>query len=328
MTKTKTFKVDNLWLQRTPTIITAKLNPLQPILPGINLRLPAFDEWASYALYSLLDPENPTAPVYTTPTKLLERLGFARVISSALAGYETFPSDNYQMLEETLHRLYSVEIERFDYWRVRKPGQKRIRKQPVHYRGRFLTSYRLIYPEGVTPADLLPPEERENVNTMKNLLPDGPAIWKAKKGPRPEGIEYRIDPDLVKGLTKDDPNIGTTTMPFKIFDLYHKGFSQSYVSTRVLVWVMRQAKETMTRDIDGLIKELNLDTNHMKYMRNRVVNAFGLLKRERVVEAYLINYEDSAGRGEITFTKSKDWYLTDPEEGLPDLPEGTEDNES
>ena len=116
-------------------------------------------------------------------------------------------------------------------------------------------------------------------------------------------------------------------MPFKIFEL-RKTFGRNPTATRVLVWVMRQAANTMPRHIDGLIKELNLDTNHMKYMRNRVVNPFGLLKRERVVEAYLINYEDSAGRGEITFTKSKDWYLTDPEEGLPDLPEGTEDNES
>jgi len=307
--------------------LTKVKDPIQLTLPGLTRRLPPFVEWASYGLYSLLDPKNPTAPVRTTPTELLDVLGFARDFSSSLAGYETHTSDSYRMVEEALHLLYSIELERWDDWNVRYPGQKRRKRQTVHLFGRFLTSYKLIYPEGVTSADFLPDEEREDINITKGLIPDARPIWRAKNGPRPEGIEYQIDPDLVRGLTKEDPNIGSTKMPFKIFEL-RKTFGRNPTATRVLVWVMRQAANSMTRDLDSLVRELKLDPDHMSYMRGQIIKAFEMLEKERVVESFSIQAVDSSGRGEVTFIKSKDWYLTEPKDGILEEPEGTEDDES
>jgi len=319
MSKTRTFKVDNQLIQRAPTIFGAKLRePSQLALPGFGGKPPLgpFDEWAAYGLYALLDPKNPGAPVRTTPTELLEVLGFARKISSALAGYETFSSDGYQMVEEALHRLFTVELERQDFWTVKTPGKKgRPRKQLVIFRGRIVISYALIYPEGVTPADLLPNDQRENVNRAKHLVPNAPPIWKVKDGPRPVGIEYRIHPDLVRGLTGEDPNIGSTTMPFKIFEL-RKTFGRNPTATRLLVWVMRQTANSLTRNLDVLANELKLDTRRVTKTRDDLVKSFEMIKAAQVIESYSIVTDENTGKMTVDFTKSKDWYLTDPGEGV------------
>lgn len=314
MTKSNTFRVDNRILQPAPSIFGAKMRePNQLALPGISdPPLGPFDEWAAYGLYALLDPANPIAPVTTTPTKLLEVLGFAREVSTALAGYQTFSSDGYQMVEEALHRLFSVEIERQDFWNVKLSGKRgRPKRQLVVFKGRILSSYELIYPVGVTPAHLLPPEQRENVNLAIDLIPNAPPIWRIKNGPRPEGIRYRINPDLVKGLTGEDPNIGATIMPFKIFAL-RKIFGRIPTATRLLVWVMRQTAHTMTRDLDGLAKELRLDPGHPSYMRKQLINGFKMLQDNRVIETFSTQTDDKTGATRVEFTKSKDWYL-DPE---------------
>lgn len=315
MTKRNTFKIDNQWLQRSPSLFAPKVTSLiQLSLPGMDRRLFAFDEWASYALYALLDPEDPNAPVRMTMTEFLETLGFVREISSFLGGYETFASDDYQTGVASLHRLYSAELERLDYWDVKKPGQKGRRdRRPVVFKGRFLISYSLIYPKGVTEADLLPPEEREDINVTKNYIPDAPPIWKAKNRPRPESIEYRIHPDLVRGLTAEDPNIGFTYMPFKIFEL-RREFGRNPTATRVLIWVMRQAKNAMTRDLDGLVKELRLDPEHKKYMKNQVIKSFEKLQKSGVIFTFQVNTDNTSGKTELSFVKSKDWYLANPED--------------
>lgn len=323
MTKSKAFKVDNQWLQRSPSLFAPKVtSPTQLSLPGITRQLTAFDEWASYALYALLDPNNPTAPVRMTTTEYLEILNFVRDISNSLGGYETFASDDYRMAVNSLHRLYSIELERLDYWNVKKPGQKgRPKNRLVEFKGRFLISYSLIYPKGVTPAHLLPPEEREDMNLMKDYIPDAPPIWRAKNRPRPDELEYRIHPDLVRGLTKEDPNIGFTYMPFKIFSLRPE-FGRNPTATRVMMWVMRQTANSMTRDLDGLVNELNLDPKHRTYMKNQVIKGFEKLQKAGVITAFQVNTDNTFGKPEISFTKSKNWYLTDPEDNQ--LTEGIE----
>lgn len=313
MTRSETFKVDNQLIQWSPTIYGAR-RPGQLYLPGMEKPLGPFDEWATYGLYALLDPKDPAAPVVTTPTKLLEILGFARSISSALEGYETFPSENYQMVEEALHRLYSIEMAREGHWKVKIPGKRGPAKtQRIVWHGRILISYALIYPEGTTPAYLLPEEQREDVNRARGQVPNAPPIWRATTGPKPVGIEYRIHPDLVKGMSGDDPRIGATTMPFKIFDL-RKDFGHKPTATRLLVWVMRQAADTMTRDLDSLAKELNLEPTQPSRNRDAILKGFSMLQAARVIDVFTTTTDETTGRIKVTFTKSKTWYLPLPEE--------------
>jgi hypothetical protein len=314
--KTDTFKIDNQLIQRAPTIFGARLRgPSQLTLPGIGeAPLGPFDEWAAYGLYALLDPKNPIAPVRTTPTELLEVLKFARNVSNALAGHETFQTGNYHIVEEALHRLYSVELERQDLWTVGIPGKRgRPKRRYVYFKGRIVISYSLIYPPGITPTYLLKPEDREDINRARTWVPDALPIWKVKNAPRPEGIEYRIHPDLVRGLTDEDPNIGSTTMPFAIFDL-RRTFGRNPTATRLLVWVMRQAANTTTRDLDALAREFRLEPTQPGRNRSNLLDGFNMLKEARVIESFTAQTDEATGRVKVTFTKNKEWYLTNPEE--------------
>lgn len=341
MNKRDTFKIDNQLIQWTPTIF-GRRSPAQLYLPGINeTPLGPFDEWATYGLYALLDPKNPGKSIKTTPSKLLEVLRFAKEISSALNGYTTYKSDDYQMIEDALHRLYSVELVRQDSWNVKtkapvrgRPSKKgqgdnQSKRQLVVFRGRIIISYALIYPEGVTPAHLLPPEDREDINRSRGIIPDAPAIWKAKKGPRPEGIEIRLHPDLLRGLTGEDPNIGATLFPFKIFEL-RKTFIGKPIATRLLVWVMRQARTDapIKRDLDGLSQELNIDPGHPKKTRATLLNGFKLLLENKVIEAFETSTDETTGRTEVVFTKSKTWYLPTPDQAGEDVEETAQEAEN
>lgn len=55
----------------------------------------------------MIDQKKPTAPIKTTYTELLKTLEFAKTVSDALEGHTTFTSDQYQTIEESLHRLHS-----------------------------------------------------------------------------------------------------------------------------------------------------------------------------------------------------------------------------
>lgn len=90
---------------------------------------------------------------------------------------------------------------------------------------------------------MLKSTQRRNVNKAKTSTGEsGPPIYKATEGPRPVGIEYTFAPDMVRGLTGDDPNIGTTILPVKIFGL-RKTFANNHTATLLLVWVCRQFKK-------------------------------------------------------------------------------------
>jgi len=321
MTGRHTFQIDNQLIQRAPTLFAPKLpSGVQMTLPGLdNQPLGPFDEWAAYALFALLDPQKPAAAVRTTPTRLIEVLGFAREVSNALAGYKTFSSDSYQMLEESLHRLYSVEIHRQDFWTVKTPGKKgRPKKQLVVFRGRILISYSYIYPEGVTQADLLPSGQRVDINRARDLVIDAPPIWKATTGPKPEGIEYRIHPELVRGLSGEDPHIGTTTMPFKIFDL-RKTFGRNPTATRVLVWTIRQTNPNVKIDIDALVHQFRMDNRQPGRNREGIIKGFSMLKEAGVVDDLTITEDTVTGKKSIQCHKVKDWYLPSGEASDEDI---------
>lgn len=329
---TDTFKVDNVFIQNAPKTFggqrpTARRRArregsLQLPLPGLA-PFGAFDEWAVLGLYSLLDPDNPTAAVLTTFTEIADTLQFSRVISTALEGYETFPSETYDIVTESLHRLYSVEVDWRGYWEVKltdkkgKPTRGRPRKHWVEYKGRILVSFAYIYPTGVTSPALLPPAKRRNVNLTQS--PNGepiPPIWREVEGPRPVAVQYQLSPDLVRGLTGEHPNIGATILPVRIFAL-RKTFGRNPTATKLLVWVCRQVNKTKTISLEGLAdeKNLNLDDRQPTRCRAALLKGFDMLKTAGVVADWSL----SGDKKSVIFTKADDWYFT-REPSKPGLP--------
>lgn len=309
-----TFKVDNRLIQHAPNLFASKFRPGQGVqmhLPGMEPFAP-FDYWATVALYSLLDPADPTAPVITTPTELAGVLAFAKQ-AAVIDGYatQTYPSDVFETIHSALHRLYSVEVDLTGYWFIRTGGRGRPRKKPVMYKGRILSSYMYVLPEGTDlPPREFAPDRWENVNRIK-VLPDGqpaPPIWRPKDGPRPEGIRYTLAPDLVRGLTGKGENIGATILPTEVFALRTTAIGRSPNVTRLLFWVCRQVDRDMKRDLDGLIDQLRVQSKSRKQNRESLLRGFKLLKEYGVIEDYSVTDPD-ADRAFVTFTKADGWYF-------------------
>jgi len=333
MTNRKTFKVDNKIIEWGPKIFSLQKRPTEQLfLPGFEKPLPPFAEWVVYGLYALLDPMNPTAPIRTTPTELLEVLELARDVSAALGDKETYSSDQYRLINESLDLLFTTEIYQKGYWKNYIPpgeGKKKTKKDgkryPIEFRGHILSSYTYIYPPEVTPAEYLPEDEVENVSQSKH---SNLKILKRKDGRRPIGIELQLDPRLVAGLTGQGQNIGATTIPFKIFEL-RKAFPKNQSLKRLLFYVLRQTNQTMSnQDLDKLVKRLDLDTRRKTKTRKDIIQGFELLTTSGVVQSFKVTSDDTSGKVKFTFTKSKDWYLDSrdtPEEAgeeSRDVPEG------
>ena len=311
-----TFKVDNWLIQNVPNTFGArrpKLDSDQLYLPGLEPFGP-FDLWATFALYSLLDQERPEEAVRTTPTELLEILEFAKFVSDALAGYETFKSKHYRMVEEALHRLYTVNVNWKGYYKVMTGKRGRPEKRWIDYNDRILVRVGYIYPEGVTPPENERPSQRKNVNkAMTTTGEPGPPIYKLTTGPKPEFVEFRFAPDLVKGLKGE--NIGSTTIPQQFFNLRAK-FQPYPLATRLLVWTFRQTARRMTRDIDRLIAELNFKGVDATRNRRQLLDFFAMLQEAGVVESF--HFDPTTNK--ITFKKADAWHFprgkkTELEEG-------------
>lgn len=326
MTKRTTFKVDNKIIEWGPKLFDLQKRPTEQLfLPGFEKPLPPFAEWVVYGLYALLDPMNPTAPIRTTPTELLEVLELARDVSAALGDKETYSSDQYRLINESLDLLFTTEIYQSGYWKNYIPpgeGKKKTKKDgkryPIEFRGHILSSYTYIYPPEVTPAEYLPEDEVENVSQSKH---SNLKILKRKDGRRPIGIELQLDPRLVAGLTGQGQNIGATTIPFKIFEI-RKAFPKNQTLKRLLLYVLRQTNKTMTnQDLDKLAKRLELDTRRVSKTRSDLERAFEILKTNGVIFNFEVNTEDTSGKVKYSFTKSPDWYL----DNNPDLLEAGEE---
>jgi hypothetical protein len=306
-----TFKVDNLFIQGVPALFGQK-RAVQLALPGLA-PFGTFDLWATLALYSLLDPAKPEEEATTTYTELLEVLQFTRLVSEELGGAETFRTDEYRLVEDTLHRLFTVEVSRQGLYRVKvtdkktgKPTKGRPRHHYVEFRGRILITLRYIYPPDVEPPDLLPPARRKNVNRANTLNGElSPPIWKRVDGPKPKAIGFQFHPQLVKGIQGE--MIGATTLPLRIFGL-RKTLGRNVTATRLLVWTLRQTAQTMTRRLSGLAEELNLEAKQPSRSRAALVAAFGLLKDAGVVADFSTEERDD-GDTWVTFTKAPDWHF-------------------
>ena len=296
----KVFKVDNWLLENAPKTFGPR--SFQMHLPGLE-PFGIFDFWATMGLYCHLNPVKPTDPVVVKPTRLLETLEFSREIADATAGYETFSSRSYRMLHEALHRLYSVEVDWRNFWRVKTGKRGQPRKQWVEYKGRILTTYAYVYPPDVIPPDQVGDSKRRNVN--ETALASGepaPPIWMLKNGPKPEGIRYRIAEDLLKGITGDDPNIGATIVPVRIFKL-RSTFQQYPTATKLLGWTLRQTSPTIKRDLDGLARTLNLRGKDRQKTQRSLLEYLDLLQEVGVVEDLVV--EGDA----VRFTKAAGWHF-------------------
>lgn len=322
---TDTFRVDNWLLQNAPSTYGKrrhKSESLQLHLPGLEPFAP-FDYWATLAVYSLLDPKNPTAAIETTASELLELLHFAREVTNAL-GYATFPSDKYDLLDDSLQRLYSVEVHWRNFFEIPKLDPKtgrRARGRPtgqwVEYNGRILQSYTYTWPPGVTPPDALPKNQRVNVNRAKTDKGEaGPPIWKHADGTHPSGIRLQLATDLVKGLTRQEGNIGATVLPVRIFAL-RKTFGPIPTATYLLVWVCRQTAKTMTRRLDGLAEELNVKGANRQRNRDTLATYFEMLKTAGVVTSFEVFEKE--GESWVRFTKADEWHFA-KQEVPPKLP--------
>jgi hypothetical protein len=262
-----------------------------------------FDLWVVFGCYSLLNPKKPTDPVVVTLTDFLEILDFSRVLSEALGFYRTFPSDAYALVRESLHRLFTVEAVYRGEWSVKTGKRGRPKRQVVEYHSRILSSYAYIYPPDVIPPDQLPESKRRNVN--KATTPTGeppPPIWMLKNGPKPEGIRYRIAEDLLRGITGDDPHIGATIVPVRIFGL-RPTFQQYPTATKLLGWTIRQTNQEIKRDLDNLAYHMNMKGKDRHKNRRNLLDYLALLKEAGVIEDLVVEGET------VTFSKSADWHF-------------------
>jgi hypothetical protein len=167
-TDEQTFKVDNFFIQAAPGLIGAK--PVQLSLPYPGQEpFSKFDFWVAMGCYSLVNPKNPKEPVVVSLTQFVEILDFAKTVARSSDGYSrmTYTSDAYAQVKESLHRLFSVEVNLRGEYLVRVKTKGKRQRRPVEYHGRLLASYMYIYPADVMPPDQLPEAKRRNVNEAK-----------------------------------------------------------------------------------------------------------------------------------------------------------------
>ena len=314
MTDEKTFKLDNVIIQNIPALFGTRTPQLylykemEPFGP--------FDLWAMLGCFSLLDPKQPTKSVRVTLTEFLEILDFVRTISNALGHYPTFASGEYSMLKESLHRLFTIDAV-FNREYVVKTGHRgRPAKQLIEIHAHVLASYAYIYPPDIIPPDQLPEAKRRNVNRAKTLKnEDGPAIFE-RVDIRPEAIDLRISEELLRGLTKTDPNIGTTIVPVRIFALRRQIGNRPTV-VKILLWVIRQTADTPKIRLDRLLKALGLDRDRRNRSRTEetVTGALDFLKTLGVIKDWQIEPYKKTGEPMVVVSKAAAWHYPSDQEG-------------
>lgn len=302
------FNIDNIWLQSMSHYYGQKRS-VQLHLPGME-PFTHFDAWATLALYSTLNPKEPHKPVRIKPSKLLELLRFTKVIADAEAGYESFPTQNYRMIEESLHRLRTVEVTLTWSKTPKKKGQAgRPRKLTFERHTSVLWAYTYIYEddEGEFTGDQLPPGERVNVNdalTLKNE--PGPPIYRTDRR-RYREIEYRMSDDLIVGLRGAEGGIGYTPAPLRIFELRPK--LQGYpTATKLLVWSLREVRkegEPIKIDIDKLVTRMGLKGRNKRRNRESIIHYLGMLQEYGVLEQVSCDPLTN----QISFFRSQQWQL-------------------
>lgn len=304
MADDKTFRVDNFIIQNQAAIYSAKRPKAEQLSLDGFAPLPPFEFWATLACYSLLDPKKPAESVFTTTATLLETLGFARVANEALGGYDSYPSDAYQMVEQALHRLYSTPIYWRGFWHVRTGKAGRPKKRWVEYSGYIITEFEYVYRSDVISPIEAKESQRRDVNKTDIKGEFKPPIWKLTNGPKPIGVSFRLASKLVQGLTNEGENIGHTIMPFSIFEL-RPIFGPYPLATRLLMKVVRDVNRKPRIGIDKLIAAIKMEGRNRSRNQQTVLGYLDMIQASGVISE--LTYDQATGL--VTYTKNADWFF-------------------
>lgn len=306
-TDEQTFKVDNFFIQAAPGLIGAK--PVQLSLPYPGQEpFSKFDFWVAMGCYSLVNPKNPKEPVVVSLTQFVEILDFAKTVARSSDGYSrmTYTSDAYAQVKESLHRLFSVEVNLRGEYLVRVKTKGKRQRRPVEYHGRLLASYMYIYPADVIPPDQLPEAKRRNINEAKTRKGEpGPPVWERVDGVKPDAIQFRIADEMLRGLTGEDPNIGSTIFPVRVFKLRRELPSRDKTTPTVLAWVIRQTSRKPKIALDKLVKWVGFAGRNVERNRQRVLDSLKTLQSAGVVESFSHNAKTDV----LTIIKADDWVF-------------------
>lgn len=319
MTDDRVFRVDNFIIQHASDVYAARRKP-QPALPGFAPLAP-FDFWATLGCYSLLNPKKPTAPVFTKLSVFLETLQFSRVINDAAGGYDNYPSDAYEMVEQALERLSTHRVYLRGVYHLKSKKRGRPRKedrQIFEYYGYIIPEFEYRYRDDVTPPDQVADSDRVDVN--RAIVPAGEykrPVWKLTNGPKPIGIQFSLASRLVQGLTGEEGNIGATIMPFRIFTL-RPTFGPYPLATRLLVWTLRQVRPQQKIGLDKLVDAVKVEGRNRSRNRKTILEYLDLIQQAGVIGD--LSFDEATGF--VTFTKAPGWFfpvalLDDPDAGPP-----------
>lgn len=274
----KPFKVDNMVLQN----VAAQTAPLrkprgefqQLSMPGFDILTP-LDECVIYACYNFAEDQGDyTSLIEVSMTDFAERLDYERR-ELGQTGYNTFGSNVYREIADSLFRLYTAS-----------------REYVVPYKGhvyyiqtRFLETLGYRYPGDLDP-ETVPPHMRRNANPYSEDY----AVW-AIEGRRPNGIVFRLSSSLTQGILGRGQHIGYSLMPPLVFEMRHTP-GGSRITTRLLTWVIRQTNKTVKISLKKLRSQLHVVGRNVSRDRDSIVKGLQLLKDRNVIEDFSIDSRD------------------------------------
>lgn len=326
----KKFAVDNHLIQLGPSFFgpVREGNPYQlELLPGMN-PMNSFHYFTSVGLYVLLDHDNPSAIVRTKPSELLEILRFSRTVATAANGYEfmTFDSDQYRLIERTLHELNTRQLVYKTFWDT--PTGKKKRGGKLEYKRQWTEHHHTVLAyygfEGVD-GTIAPTEEKKRKKLGPTIISDQPVVLtydqkeKAGRRIRYEAIIYQLHPILTKGLIGE--GIGFTKIDIELF-IRRKELQANPTAANLLFWIPRQVKTLIKTPLfpspgaDGLLKTLNTNPDQPGRAIKYLDNALKTFKSIGIVQDFEITGED------VTIRKTTGLTGSDNGDDLPDGKEG------
>ena len=293
------FPADNLFLRGAPEIAAAHRKSDS----AKNSFLTGHDLWVILALYLLLDPRNPQAPVRTKYRDLMNILTFARKASRENPDCPgAFSPKKYEIIRDSLHRLFTTQI---SFWyretaaKTRSRGSDRQQSFLCEFNGHVLDSYTLGYADDVDP-EFCPADAKKNLGTPERQ------IWKIL-GRKPTYIEFTLSPRLVQGLQKRGQYF--TLVNRKLFEL-RSFLGGNFAAVKLLFWLLGQTDERPESGAAKLMLRLNLGGHDTARAAQSFAEAIRLLQDAQViVGVQKIPYKHRAGTF-LRFEKSPAYFFT------------------